>query len=93
MIFSNASLALGNHKRRRHIRVADSWIFQEVSLTKNIELYSIRSQDNIADMFTKSLESPAFIKFRDQLMGMENPTTRHSNYVPQNEESSCGMVG
>ena len=83
----------GNHKRRRHIRVADSWIYQEVSLTRNIRLYPISSRDNIADMFTKSLESPAFIRFRDKLMGMENPTTRPYYSVPQNEESLCGMVG
>jgi hypothetical protein len=63
----------GNHKRRRHIRVADAWIYQEVALAKTIELYHVRSNDNVADMFTKSLESPAFIKFRDMIMGMANP--------------------
>jgi hypothetical protein len=63
----------GNHKRRRHIRVADAWIYQEAALAKTIELYQIKSKDNVADMFTKSLESPAFIKFRDIIMGMRNP--------------------
>ena len=63
----------GNHKRRRHIRVADAWIYQEAALAKTIELYQIKSKDNVADIFTKSLESPAFIKFRDIIMGMRNP--------------------
>ena len=63
----------GNHKRRRHIRVADAWIYQETALAKSIELYQVKSKDNVADMFTKSLESPAFIRFRNIIMGMENP--------------------
>ena len=48
-------------------------ILEEAALAKTIELYQIKSKDNVADMFTKSLESPAFIKFRDIIMGMRNP--------------------
>ena len=63
----------GNHKRRRHIRVADAWIYQEVVISRSITINHIKSNENVADMFTKALEAPAFIKFR-KMIGMESPT-------------------
>ena len=62
----------GNHIRRRHIRVADAHIYQEVAESHNINIYHVKSKDNIADIFTKPLESPEFIKLRNKVMGTKN---------------------
>ena len=59
----------GNHSRMRHIRVADSYIFQEVAINKSIAIRYVPSKMNVADMFTKSLTKDLFIPHRDMLMG------------------------
>ena len=58
-----------SHSRTRHIRVADAWIYQEVHDHKTIDIRSINTNDNIADMFTKSLPKAAFERHRNMLMG------------------------
>ena len=59
----------GSWKRKRHIRVADSFIYQEAALAKTIQLQYVKSSENVADMFTKALPQAPFQKFREALMG------------------------
>ena len=59
----------GSWKRKRHIRVADSFIYQEAALAKTIQLQYVKSSENVADMFTKALPQAPFQKFRKALMG------------------------
>ena len=62
------------HNRTRHIRVADAWIYQEVHDHGTIDIRSIDTKENIADMFTKSLPREAFEKHRGMLMGYVHNT-------------------
>ena len=71
----------GNHSRMRHIRVADSYIFQEVAINKSIAIRYVPSKMNVADMFTKSLTKDLFIPHRDMLMG-----ETHRDLPPTAEE-------
>ena len=59
----------GNWKRKRHIRVANSYLYEEVTINKTIAIKYVRSDDNCADMMTKCLPAPLFIKHRATLMG------------------------
>jgi hypothetical protein len=59
----------GNHARMRHIRVADSYIYQEFKINKTIQLRYTPSADNVSDIFTKALGKITFTHLRNRLMG------------------------
>ena len=61
----------GSHAKARHMRVADSYVFQEQVLNKTIDMRYVASADNIADIFTKSLGKIIFQKLRNRLMRHE----------------------
>ena len=56
-------------KRKRHIRVANSYLYEEVTIHKTIAIKYVRSDENCADMMTKCLSAPLFRKHRSTLMG------------------------
>ena len=59
----------GNWKRKRHIRVANSYLYEEVTIHESVAIRYVKSSENVADMMTKCLPAPAFMKHRDTLMG------------------------
>ena len=59
----------GDWKRKRHIRVANSYLYEEVTIHKTIAIKYVRSDKNCADMMTKCLSAPLFRKHRSTLMG------------------------
>ena len=59
----------GSHARMRHIRVADSYIYQEFKLNNTIQLRYVPSADNVSDIFTKALGKVIFTLLRGRLMG------------------------
>ena len=59
----------GNHARMRHIRVADSYIYQEFKINKTIQLRYTPSADNVSDIFTKALGKITFTHLRNRLLG------------------------
>ena len=62
----------GSHAKMRHIRVADSYIYQEFKINKSINLRYVASEDNVSDMFTKALGPITFIRLRNRLMSSHN---------------------
>ena len=58
----------GSHAKMRHIRTADSYIWQEFKINKTIDLRYVASADNISDMFTKALGPVVFTRLRNILM-------------------------
>jgi hypothetical protein len=59
----------GNWKRKRHIRVANSYLYEEVTIHRLVKIQYVKSEENVADMMTKCLPAPLFTKHRDTLMG------------------------
>jgi hypothetical protein len=59
----------GNYARLRHIRVADSYIYQAIMIHKTHSMRYVRSADNISDIFTKPTDITTFRKLRWCLMG------------------------
>ena len=62
----------GNWKRKRHIRVANSYLYEEVTIHKTVAIKYVPSSENCADMMTKCLPRVAFEKHRAILMGNVN---------------------
>ena len=67
----------GNHTRLRHLRIADSYVYAAQTIDKVISIQYVRSQDNVADMFTKAPTIDTFVRLRDFLMG---DTSYHLTY-------------
>ena len=59
----------GSHRKLRHIRVADSYVYQCAAIDKCLSLHYVRSRDNVADLFTKATDRDTFLALRDRLMG------------------------
>jgi len=59
----------GSHARTRHIRVADSYIYQEVCVTGKFKMFYVRSRDNVSDIYTKPADLETFRRLRWYLMG------------------------
>ena len=59
----------GNWKRKRHIRVANSYLYEECTIHKTVAIKYIPSADNVADMMTKCLPGDAFERHRNMLLG------------------------
>jgi len=59
----------GNHAGKRHMRVADSYSYQEVKLNKSHSIRYVRSRDNVSDIFTKAADPVTFKRLRWYLMG------------------------
>jgi hypothetical protein len=59
----------GSHARTRHIRVADSYIYQEVCITGKFKMFYVRSHDNVSDIYTKPADLETFRRLRWYLMG------------------------
>ena len=59
----------GDWKRKRHIRVANSYLYEECSIHKTVAIKYIPSADNVADMMTKCLP---FKRHRNMLLGQIN---------------------
>ena len=59
----------GSHARTRHIRVADSYIYQEVCVTGKFKMFYVRSRDNVSDIYTKPADAETFKRLRWYLMG------------------------
>jgi hypothetical protein len=55
------------HDRTKHINIKYHFVKEEVK-NKNIELIYVRSENNVADIFTKAVEPKKFAKFSSQLM-------------------------
>ena len=58
----------GKHRKLRHIRVADSYIYQGIQQGK-FTMHYVRSKDNVADIFTKCADPITFRRLRWILMG------------------------
>ena len=54
------------HARTKHIEVHYHFLREKV-LKKEVELLGVRTNDQVADIFTKALEKPKFQLFRDAL--------------------------
>jgi len=72
----------GSHKRRRHIRVADSYTYQEAVISRSIRLLYVKSCDNVADMNTKALNVATFRRLRKKLMGEDPGTIAELGNIP-----------
>jgi len=59
----------GTLARLRHIRVADSYVYQAVKIRCDHEMRYIRSADNVSDIFTKACDVVTFKRLRWYLMG------------------------
>ena len=59
----------GDWKRKRHIRVANSYLYEECTIHKTVAIKYIPSADNVADMMTKCLPGDAFERHRNMLLG------------------------
>ena len=59
----------GNHAGKRHMRVADSYAYQEVKINKSHSIRYVRSRDNVSDIFTKAADPVTFKRLRWYLMG------------------------
>ena len=70
---NQGSLALAKnpvqHQRSKHIDIRYHFV-REVVKSGSLDLYYVPTDENIADMFTKSINSTKFRKFRDLVMGM-----------------------
>ena len=58
------------HKRSKHIDVHYHFVWDKVDEDK-VTISYIPSEENIADIFTKSLPKPKFISFCSQLLCTE----------------------
>jgi len=67
----------GSHARLRHVRVADSYIYQEVRVNNTHSMRYVRSRDNVSDIFTKAADPETFKRLRWYLMG-DAPNDEHS---------------
>ena len=56
------------HSKAKHISIKQMFIRSKV-LDGEIKPIWVATNENIADMMTKVLARPAFLKYRDQLMG------------------------
>ena len=72
------SLGGGNHRRMRHIRVADSYIYQCILKGSN-SIHYVRSADNVSDIFTKACDIETFRRLRWYLMG-DAPNDEDARY-------------
>ncbi|KAK2977907.1 hypothetical protein RJ640_002957 [Escallonia rubra] len=54
------------HARTKHIEVRYHFVREKV-LSEDVELLSVRTNDQVADIFTKALVEPKFQRFRDAL--------------------------
>mgnify|MGYP006148844329 CR=1 FL=1 len=70
----------GKHRKLRHIRVSDSYIYQGLQLG-HFSMHYVRSKDNVADIFTKSADPATFVRLRWLLMG-DSPT-EHDEVHPR----------
>ena len=59
----------GDWKRKRHIRVANSYLYEEVTIHKTVEIKYVPSAENCADMMTKCLPADTFERHRNVLLG------------------------
>ena len=57
------------HQRSKHIDTRHHFV-REMVKSGSLDLYYVPTDENIADMFTKSINSTKFRKFRDLVMGM-----------------------
>ena len=74
----------GKHRKLRHIRVSDSYIYQGIQQGK-FTMHYVRSADNVADIFTKAADPITFRFLRYLLMGDapndENPLQQRSFHM------------
>ena len=56
-------------KRKRHIRVANSYLYEEVTIHKTVAIKYVPSAENCADMMTKCLPADTFERHRNVLLG------------------------
>ena len=59
----------GSHQRRRHIRVADSWLWLECHEHKTMEVVPIAGTNNIADLGTKAVDQEVWDRLIEPMMG------------------------
>jgi hypothetical protein len=69
----------GKHRKLRHIRVADSYIYQGI-LRGECTLHYVRSADNVSDIFTKAADPETFRRLRWYLMG-DAPNDEDTRYT------------
>lgn len=56
-----------NNKRLKHLDIRYHYIMENVT-NKNVKLQYVKSNDNLADIFTKPLAKPQFTKLRDSFL-------------------------
>jgi hypothetical protein len=57
------------HDRSKHIDIKYHFVHDEI-VSKNIEMKYIKTDDQLADIFTKGLGATVFGRLRDRLMKM-----------------------
>jgi hypothetical protein len=60
------------HKRSKHIEIKYHWVREHVDpdgVLKTAKLIHVRSDDQSADMYTKSLNGPSFLVHRERNLG------------------------
>ena len=58
-----------NNKRTKHIDIRYHFIRNYIA-DKTVELFYIETSNNIADIFTKALPVPSFVRFAKRLLGL-----------------------
>ena len=61
-----------NHSTAKHYRIAQAYIRSMVN-NKTIEVERVSTEDNAADLFTKALHAPTFLRHRATIMGPQTP--------------------
>jgi hypothetical protein len=60
----------GDQRRTKHLNIKYHHFREEVR-KGTISIYHIRTEDQIADIFTKPLPEVHFVKFREKMMGWQ----------------------
>ena len=54
------------HARTKHVKIHYHFLKEKV-LQEELEIHQVKTEDEVADLFTKGLNTTRFQKFRDQL--------------------------
>ena len=73
------------HSKCKHIRVKYHYVRDQV-LAKELRVNRIHTNDNLADIFTKALSRPDFLRHHSKL-GLVAPAVEEESYITEHEIS------
>ena len=80
--------ALKTRSSARHYVLQLYWLQQRVAQLKEVELVRCPSSEMLADIFTKALPHPQFIKLRNAIMGIKETATATATTTPTTTQNT-----